>query len=88
MRPVHSFPTAAIKQCDIGKSNPVSILWKKSIVAKLFPTVDCQLLCTKQRDAMNPSRSNNTSLGSASACNLGSFAFICPLVIQVFHFDR
>ena len=67
------FPIAAIMQCDIGNSHPANSLWKKLIAAKYPLTVDCRFLCTKHRDAMNPSGSDNTSLGSASVCNHGSF---------------
>ena len=59
------FPTAAILRCGIGNSHPANNLWKKAIAAKYPLTVDCRLLCTKQRDAKAPSRSDSTSVVSA-----------------------
>ena len=82
------FPTAAIMRYDIGNSHPANILWKKLIAAKYPLTVDCRLLCTKHRDDITPSRSDNTSLGSASLCNHGSFPCACLSFAQVFHFAR
>ena len=59
-------PTAAIMQWDIGNSHSANVVWKKLIAVKYPLTLDCRLLCTKQRDVINPSRSGNTSLASAS----------------------
>ena len=72
------FPTAAIMPCDIGNSHPATISWKDKFIAATCPlTVDCRLLCTKHRGAVNPSRSDNTSLGSASVCNHDFFPCAC-----------
>ena len=60
------FPTGAIMQCNNGNSRPAKILWKKLISARHPLTINCQLFCTNDQDAMNPSRADNTSLGSAS----------------------
>ena len=82
------FSTAAIMQCDIDNTHPAHILWKKLIAAKYPLTVDYRLVCTKQRDAENPSRSDSFSLGLASVCIHDYLLCACLSIAQVFHFAR
>ena len=73
------FPTATIMQCDKSSSHPANILWKTLIAAKYPLTVDCWLLCSKQRDVMNSSSSVCASLGSSTPCNQGPLSCIFSL---------